>query len=123
MAQRNEVASFIRTAFALATGRLAPGDPELAARNGLAAFETLPRLLRSGQLRDPAIGIEEFSSYDVLAGYLDADLDDDYLSEADQAVIVAASEAFFTDVIADAELIPMSTQDRATVLASMVSLN
>jgi hypothetical protein len=125
---RRDALDFTKTAFGLSTGRIREdlGDV-LSVSNALLAFQRLPELVASGFIGQPSEDLTQRGDYKTLNTHVERAPEGRvkaYVEELNpDALEIAANcaETFFTVLVKDPKVIPMSSNDKTEVIRKMAS--
>jgi hypothetical protein len=126
--ERALVAGYIKTIFGVATGKIRSAyGLDHAVANSIAAFEIGPQLISDGLLRQPKLNYSDRDDFALLADFAckvdgpeEAMTLAQSLSEADKELLVHNAESFFTDLINDDDVIPMTKAEKKKLFIKML---
>lgn len=126
MSTRQEALNVTKTIFGLATGRIRHESGEqIAAANGLMAFQEMPELVSAGYFGEPSDDMTERGDFQFLLEHITEEDVLSYVKKLDKHVmerIADSTESFFSDLIKDSNVIRMSEEDKRHIIKMMATI-
>ena len=122
---RQKALDVTKTIFGLATGRIRheSGD-QIAAANGLMAFQEFPEMVAAGYFKKPGDDLTERGDFEFLLEHVTDEPALAYVKKLDKHVmeqLADSAESLFVAIVKNPSIIPMSESEKRQVIKAMAS--